>query len=115
MATDVSELLALADDLKAAGGKVRYQVAKAVADTTEQVRAAAEARAPRRTGTLAGSITGSARGLRGTVEATARYAEFVEYGTYKDEPQPFMAPAADEADRSFPPDVEAAVVKALGL
>jgi hypothetical protein len=30
-----------------------------------------------------------------------RYAQFVEYGTYKDPVQPFMAPAADGQERPF--------------
>lgn len=55
--------------------------------------------APKRTGALAASIhvTPLARTARGPyvkVVAGTREAVFMEFGTYKDQPQPFMRPSA---------------------
>lgn len=41
----------------------------------------------------------------GEVRATARHAPFVEFGTYKDAPQPFMGPALDEHEDEFVDEV----------
>lgn len=115
MPADVSELLALSDDLKKSGAKVRRQVVKVVAKTTADVERDMKAAAPILTGTLRDSITGSAKGLTGIVQPTARYSVFVLYGTYKDEAQDFLNPPADTAQGVFPGDVETAVIAALDL
>lgn len=115
MPADVSELLALSDDLKKSGAKVRRQVVKVVKETTSDVERDMKAAAPVQSGALRDSITGSARGLTGTVEPTIRYSVFVLYGTYKDEAQDFLNPPADTAQGKFPTDVENAVIKALDL
>jgi hypothetical protein len=112
---DVSELLALSDDLKKSGAKVRRQVVKVVSDTTNTVEQDMKAAAPVLTGALRDSITGSARGLTGEVKPTIRYSVFVLYGTYKDEAQDFLNPPADTAQGKFPTDVESAVIKALDV
>lgn len=39
------------------------------------------------------------------VESTARHAIPVEYGTYKDQPQPYMDPAVDEHEPRFVEDL----------
>lgn len=114
MPADVSQLLAFATFTRSVGRTVRTQVGKEVKNTTEKVLNDAFNAAPELTGELRESLEGKARGLRGTVSASARYAQFVEYGTGHGPPQPFLTPAADKADSSFPPDVEEAVVRALG-
>lgn len=86
-----------------------------MAKTTQKVADDARDRAPKLTGELAGSIIGTARGLRGLVVAGARYAEYVEYGSGHGPPQPYMNPAADAADGTFPAAVEDAVVRAIGI
>lgn len=113
MPADVSQLLAFAAFTKGVGRRVRTQVIKEVKTTTDQVARDASARAPKLTGTLSGSITGSARGLKGLVETDLRYAQYVEYGSGHGPPQPYMNPAADKADSTFPDAVEAAVVRAI--
>jgi HK97 gp10 family phage protein len=115
MPVDVSELLALSDDLKKSGAKVRRQVIKAVAKTTADVERDMKAAAPVQSGALRDSITGSAKGLTGIVQPSIRYSVFVLYGTYKDEAQDFLNPPADTAQGTFPSDVEAAVISALDL
>lgn len=116
MPADVSELIALSDDLKKSGRKVRTEVVKVVKTTTEDVKRDMKAATPvGPTGDLRESITGTARGLTGIVGPHTRYKTFVLYGTYKDEAQDFLNPPADTAQSKFPGDVEAAVIKALDI
>jgi hypothetical protein len=117
MPADVSELLALSDDLKKSGAKVRRQVVKVVSDTTDSVEQDMKAGAPvGPTSDLKNSVTGSARGLTGTVGTDIRYAVFVMYGSaHNPNPVDFLNPSADSAQTTFPPAVEDAVIKALDL
>lgn len=116
MPADVSELLALSDDLKASGRKVRGEVVKVVKTTTDTVTEDMKAAAPVLTGALRGSITGTARGLTGTVGPSIRYWMFVCYGSvHNPNPVDFLNPPADKAQTTFPPEVEAAVIKAMGI
>jgi HK97 gp10 family phage protein len=113
MPADVSELEAYAQDIKRAGVRVRREQRKVVKETTSRVEQSARSHVPVRTGQLQSSIEGSVRGMKGTVTATARYATFVEYGTYKDAPQPFMTPALEENEGQYLADSEAAAAKAI--
>lgn len=71
----------------------RAVVAKACADTTRLARE----RCPVDTGNLRASIGSTTATLGyaivGEVSPTASYAHFVEYGTSRHAPQPFMGPA----------------------
>ena len=69
-------------------------VVRKVALDTE---ADAKALAPVDTGNLRNSITTAVQGggLRAAVVATASYAPYVEQGTSRQAPQPFMGPATD--------------------
>lgn len=80
---------------------VRDELNKAVSDTTKAIRDAARSRAPVRTGALKKSITSRVdkRRAKGTVQAKARHAHLIEFGTSKMDARPFMLPAA-EAERS---------------
>jgi hypothetical protein len=116
MPVDVSELLALSDDLKKSGAKVRRQVIKVVGQTTDDVERDMKAAVPVRTGALRDSITASGRGLTGTVQTSLRYAVFVAYGSaHNPSPVDFINPPADSAQTTFPPAVEDAVIRALDL
>jgi HK97 gp10 family phage protein len=72
----------------------------ATAEAAARIEAAAKSLAPKLTGALAASITTDPTKNGAEVGPTVRYAPFVEYGTWKDPPQPFMGPAAErhEAD-----------------
>lgn len=74
----------------------------AVAAEVEAVKADASSGAPVDKGELRDSIRGEASGTSGTVRATARHANFVESGTFKDKAQPFMGPAAEASRSRFP-------------
>ena len=89
----------LSERLSTAAARVGAKAANAVRAGAAQISRDAAAAAPRRSGALAESIqtTFSGSGRSGTMSATipptARHAPFVEFGTYKDRPQPFLFPA----------------------
>ena len=53
-------------------------------------------------------------GLAGTVVAGVRYAEYLEFGTARMEPRPFMRPALANRRRAIEDDIRASVARALG-
>ncbi len=120
MPADVSQLLALAAEYDAAGGKVAQATVEAVTKAAQAGTDVAKAQAPRRTGTLASSIAftvagaGGAGGARATVRATAYYGWYVYAGTSRQAPQPgWMDSAADAAQAKLVEAMSAAVAEAL--
>lgn len=95
---DVSEVDALAAELGEAGPKVQREAGDVVSDVRGSLGDAAQASAPVDTGELRASRTDTGEGLEQAVEFSAAYAAFVEFGTYKDAPQPFLFPHADRAE-----------------
>ena len=67
-------------------------VALAVATAIERQ---ATALTPVDTGNLRGSITAQEDGQSAIVGTNVEYAPYVEYGTFKSSPQPYMRPAID--------------------
>lgn len=109
--SDVSELRRLAVDLGKAAStdtirKARLAVQKAAAD----IERIAKLKAPVDTGTLRNSIGSDIRGLTAEIGPTIRYAPFVEYGTARMKPRPFLGPATTVVEPKF----EAAIA-ALGV
>lgn len=49
------------------------------------------------TGFLKSSIEGSGKDTTGEIEATAEYAQYVEYGTWKMSAQPYFTPAVEQS------------------
>lgn len=99
---DVSALVTLSFDLQKAGSKVQEQAGQAVRKTAFAIQASAKEKAPVDTGNLRSGIavsTGSQYDAE--VYAQANYAKFVELGTSRMAPQPFMRPAADEHEPGF--------------
>lgn len=94
---DFSEVLQLADDLVAAGGKIKPKVSKAVGETTKELKRWAVADAPVLTGKLRRSIVIRGRDLNRRVEAQAFYSRFQEYGTSRQPPRPFLTIHTDRA------------------
>ena len=70
----------------------------ATAEAAERIEATAKSLAPKLTGALAASITTDPTKTGAEVGPTVQYAPFVEYGTWKDPPQPFMGPAAEGSE-----------------
>lgn len=106
----MSDLDALAADLNKAAAGVQREAPVVVGAQAARLVQIARQYAPRSTGTLANSI-GSTTGLGLSVEVgpTVAYAPFVEYGTSRMGPRPFMGPAADQIQGDF-----AAAMEALG-
>lgn len=105
MATgDASEFLGLAAQLERASGQVGAKAAAAVKKTAFDIEADAKALAPVDTGNLRGSISTDiiGDGRFGSIEAeigpTAEYGAFVEYGTSRMGPQPYMRPAFERRE-----------------
>lgn len=88
--------------------------------SAESVAAAARARAPRRTGALAGSVRAEASEGIGRVVVDAPYAAYVEYGVSKHNiaPRPFLAEAAEQSEpavvAAYAEDVNRAVSHVKG-
>lgn len=107
---DVSQINALAVDLRGAGERVKPLVRAAVAKSGVDITADAKILAPVDTGNLRGSIgmDVDSDGLGVTVGPTADYGEFVERGTSRMAAQPYMAPAFDRRAPLFQQAVQAA-------
>lgn len=102
----MGELLRLADDLGDAGPQVEDRCKRVVEKTGHDVVSDAQALAPVDTGNLKNSISVDfdADGLGFEAGPTANYAHFLEWGTSRMAPQPYMIPAFD---RRIEPAIEA--------
>lgn len=95
-------MAAVARDLAAAGPRAEALAAKVVMKSLADIEADAKALAPVDTGYLRSSISrevtadtfrGSGGAFGGEVGPTANYGAYVEYGTSRMRPQPYMGPA----------------------
>lgn len=100
---DTSELDNLAFELEAAANKTDERVAQIVTDTVKDIQRGARQRAPVDTGALRNSIDVrfSDGGRSGMVYVGVHYAGFVEFGTSRMAPQPYMTPAIEAALPKF--------------
>lgn len=73
-----------------------------------ELQAKAQRNAPVDTGTLKRSVglELSSGGLVATVEPTAEYAPYLEYGTRYMEAQPYLKPAFNEQEKQFKRDMD---------
>ena len=92
-----------AAELRGDAGTLVPRASAVVRTVALDTEADAKALAPVDTGNLRSSITTSVQGdgLRAAVVATASYAVFVEQGTSRMRPQPFMGPATDRNAPKF--------------
>lgn len=109
------ELRVISRQLAAAGPAAERLVAAAVLKTAADIEADAKRFAPVDTGYLRSSISrevsasafaGSGSEFKATIGPTANYGAFVEYGTWKMSPQPYMGPAFNRRAPGFVAAVE---------
>lgn len=110
MGVDAGQLRALSATLATAGAAHRAAATAVVAKTAADIEATAKNLAPVDTGTLKSSITRDVRGLEAEIGPTVNYALYVEAGTSRAAPQPFLGPATD----MHTPEFEAALGKITG-
>ncbi|MBT2538677.1 HK97-gp10 family putative phage morphogenesis protein [Arthrobacter sp. ISL-69] len=103
---DASELRAFAAGLERKAEAATFLIRGAVRKTTADIAADAKRLAPVDTGFLRSSIQTSSAGsnanvAQGTVQAQSEYSKYVEFGTSRTAPQPFMGPAADGQEQNL--------------
>lgn len=97
MTFDASEIRKIAAAIDGSSSRVRRMAPAVVRKTAVDIEGSAKNRVPVDTGNLKSSIgtTYTNGGLGAEVGPTANYGEFVELGTSRMAPQPYMGPAAD--------------------
>lgn len=119
MDVDASELIRLGADLKAGSGRIGARAAAALRKAGYDIERLAKQHAPVDTGTLRSSIStkvfgdGRSGSMTVTVGDLTDYGLFVELGTSRMAPQPFMGPAFDAVVPSLTELLESAVEDAL--
>lgn len=106
--TDAMEVRKLAVDLSAAALSVRGKAAVAIRKAAYDVQAGGQMLAPVDTGATRNSIGvdfDTSGGLTADIGPTTAYAPYLEFGTGRMSPRPFMGPAAD----AVLPSLEAAL------
>ena len=99
----MSDLARFAADLRGNVDTLTRRASQVVRKAALDTMADAKMLAPVDTGNLRGSIATDARpgDLVAVVEATADYSAYVEFGTRRMRPQPFMRPAQERNTPGF--------------
>lgn len=100
--TVIKGLGELRRNLARAAETTKLSAEEAVSQEAENIKDDARRMAPRKTGALRRGIKTDVDGLEARVKSTARHANFVEHGTFKDKAQPYMTPAAALSRRRLP-------------
>ncbi len=107
---DTSQLTAYTAKLGTAAVKLARGAEVEVGKAGDESLAMARELVPVREGTLSNSLALRKEGLRVSVTAETDYEGFVEHGTSKMPPQPYMAPTLEAQG----PKLQSALVKLLG-
>lgn len=99
MGFDTSAIRKLQTDLEGLSARAVPTASRAVAKVALDIEASAKLFAPVDTGNLRNSISTDHGVLSAEIGPTAEYGAYVEEGTSRMAPQPYMGPAAD---RNFP-------------
>lgn len=99
---DVQGLAEFQGTLDQAASRVEGLAGQVVRKTAHDVQADAQSRAPVDTGALRSSIRAAPRGpLAAEVSPSVNYSHYVEFGTSRMAPQPYLFPALDAKADSF--------------
>jgi HK97 gp10 family phage protein len=109
MGLDTTGLRTLAADLGKASARVIPAASRVVRKSGNDIEADAKAYCPVDTGNLRGSISADYGVLSAEIGPTAEYGIWVEGGTARMAPQPYMGPAFDRREPEF-----VAAIAALG-
>src|SRR4051812_13461736 len=108
---DMGPILAYIENAAKSVPAIYAAARDAVEETTAEIEDLARFLAPEGpTGDLKASIDSKVDGLHGQVFTDIRYAPYVEFGTYKDRPQPFLLPAGDAYEQEYPVIMEKKVL-----
>lgn len=110
---DTSEVNKLAVDLARAPATVRPKVSQAIRKTALDIEGDAKILAPVDTGALRSSIGSDIAPMSAEVGPTVEYGGFVEWGTSRMGPQPYMSPAFDRRVPGLVRAIEAAAEDVL--
>lgn len=114
MPADFSEVRELAVDLGVSGVLASRKVQQILSKTAHDIESTAKQLAAVDTGTMRNSIGVDIRPLQATVGPTVNYAPYVEFGTSRQAPQPFMGPALDRHSHAFYAALDAIGVPGVG-
>lgn len=92
---DTHEVDRLLTDLAKASEQVARRASQAIAKTAHDIEADAKILVPVDTGFLKNSISSDIGELEAEVGPTAHYGGYVEEGTSRQSPQPYLRPAFD--------------------
>ncbi|SRR6266498_1593073 len=101
MGIDTGGLRGLEADLGKASARAVPFASKVVRKTTHDIEADGKTFCPVDTGNLRNSISSDIGVLSSEIGPTASYGYFVEAGTSRMAPQPYMGPAADRREPEF--------------
>ncbi|MFC0623233.1 HK97-gp10 family putative phage morphogenesis protein [Kribbella deserti] len=93
MGFDITEIRRLKSDLGNASIRATMLASKAIAKTAHDIEAAAKVLAPVDTGNLRNSISSDVSVLSAEIGPTVEYGAYVEFGTSRMGPQPYLNPA----------------------
>jgi HK97 gp10 family phage protein len=105
---DTSEVNHLSFDLTKAPISVQLRVSKAVRDTAKEIEKDQKILCPVLTGAMKKSIRADIELLSADIGTRIRYAHFVEYGTSRQAPEPFINPPFTKAVPAFQRRIDAA-------
>jgi HK97 gp10 family phage protein len=105
---EMSQVIKLDAELAATSAVVAERVSAAIAKTAFDIEADSKALCPVDTGFLRGSISSSVEPLEAEIGPTAEYGAYVEYGTSRAGPQPYMTPSFDRRSSSLISAIEQA-------